>query len=236
MASRISVSSGSGLRSSSARAVSIIPGVQNPHCRPCSSMKPCCTGSRVPFCAIPSTVRTSCPSAMAASTVHDFTGCPSIRTTQVPQLLVSQPQWVPVMPSVSRRKCTSSSRGSTSLLTCSPLIVVVICTLDPFSGRDERAGARYGEAQDAPGELVGEVPLVVDRTALVLDGGTGLGGDPAGLGEQVLARLLLAQDLEDAGHAALLAERGQADGDVADPPVVLEDDRRPGGGDRPVPH
>ena len=41
---------GAGLRSSSARAVSIIPGVQKPHCRPCSSMKPCCTGSSVPPC------------------------------------------------------------------------------------------------------------------------------------------------------------------------------------------
>ena len=48
---------GAGSRSSSARAVSIIPGVQKPHCRPCSSMKPCCTGSSVPFCAMPSTVR-----------------------------------------------------------------------------------------------------------------------------------------------------------------------------------
>ena len=34
--------------------------------------------------------------AIAASTVHDFTGSPSMSTTQVPQLLVSQPQWVPV--------------------------------------------------------------------------------------------------------------------------------------------
>ena len=41
-------------------------------------------------------VRISCPPAIAASTVHDFTGSPSIQTTQVPQLLVSQPQWVPV--------------------------------------------------------------------------------------------------------------------------------------------
>ena len=55
-------------------------------------------------------MRTSWPPAIAASTVHDFTGSPSIQTTQVPQLLVSQPQWVPVSPRSSRRKCTSSSR------------------------------------------------------------------------------------------------------------------------------
>ena len=41
----------------------------------------------------PSTVRTSWPSAMAASTVQDFTGTPSSHTTQAPQLEVSQPQW-----------------------------------------------------------------------------------------------------------------------------------------------
>ena len=63
-------------------------------------MNPCCTGSSVPPSASPSTVRTSWPSAIAASTVHDFTGSPSSSTTQVPQLLVSQPQWVPVSPSV----------------------------------------------------------------------------------------------------------------------------------------
>ena len=44
---------------------------------------------------------------IAARIVHDLTGSPSIRTTQAPQLDVSQPQCVPVRPSVSRMKCTS---------------------------------------------------------------------------------------------------------------------------------
>ena len=70
--------SGAGCASSSARAVSIMPGVQKPHCRPCSSMKPCCTGSSAPSRSRPSTVRTSWPSAIAASMVHDLTGSPSI--------------------------------------------------------------------------------------------------------------------------------------------------------------
>ena len=70
---------GPGSRSSSARAVIIIPGVQNPHCRPWHCMKPCCTGSSTPSCSRPSTVRTSWPPAIAASTVHDFTGSPSIQ-------------------------------------------------------------------------------------------------------------------------------------------------------------
>ncbi len=59
-------------------------------------MNPCCTGSSSPSCSSPSTVRTSWPPAIAASIVQDFTGSPSIQTTQVPQLLVSQPQCVPV--------------------------------------------------------------------------------------------------------------------------------------------
>jgi hypothetical protein len=127
IASRISCSEGSGLRAMSALAVSIMPGVQNPHCRPWHSMKPSWTGSRTPSTSSPSTVRISWPEAIAASTVHDFTGSPSMSTTHTPQLLVSQPQWVPVSPRWSRRKCTSSRRGSTSRVTSSPLIVMVTC-------------------------------------------------------------------------------------------------------------
>jgi hypothetical protein len=62
----------------------------------------------------PPTVRTERPSAIAASTVHALTGVSSSHTTQLPQLDVSQPQWLPVRPSWSRRKWMSSSRGSTS--------------------------------------------------------------------------------------------------------------------------
>ena len=59
--------------------------------------------------------------------VQDFTGSPSTSTTQVPQLEVSQPQCVPVSPNWSRRKCTSSIRGSTSAVTGSPLTVMFTC-------------------------------------------------------------------------------------------------------------
>ena len=45
---------------------------------------------------MPSTVSTSCPSAIAASIVQDLTGSPSTSTTHAPQFVVSQPQWVPV--------------------------------------------------------------------------------------------------------------------------------------------
>ena len=39
----------------------------------------------------------------------------------MPQFEVSHPQWVPVSPSVSRRKCTSSVRGSTAWVWVMPL-------------------------------------------------------------------------------------------------------------------
>jgi len=56
---------------------------------------------------------TSCPSAITASVVQDFTALPSRCTTQAPHCEVSQPTWVPVSRRFSRRNCTSSVRGST---------------------------------------------------------------------------------------------------------------------------
>ena len=76
-------------------------------------------------------MRISWPSAIAASTVHDFTGSPSICTTHAPQFEVSQPQWVPVSPGVSRMKWTSNSAGSISLVIGSPLIEIVTCINPP---------------------------------------------------------------------------------------------------------
>jgi len=76
-----------------------MPGVQKPHWSPWHRANPSWTGSSRPFCSMPSTVSTRRPSAMAASTVHDFTGSSSSQTTQAPQLEVSQPQCEPVRPS-----------------------------------------------------------------------------------------------------------------------------------------
>jgi hypothetical protein len=114
IASRTSASVGSGLLSSSHRAVIIMPGVQKPHWSPWQAAKPSCTGSSWLRLARPSTVATRRPSAMTASTVQDLTGVSSSQTTQAPQLDVSQPQCDPVSPSSSRRKWMSSSRGSTT--------------------------------------------------------------------------------------------------------------------------
>ena len=90
--------SGSGSRPAARGVVISIPGVQNPQCSACFSWKPCWIGSSSPSTSSDSTVRISWPSHIAASVVHDFTGLPSISTTQAPQLDVSQPQCVPVRP------------------------------------------------------------------------------------------------------------------------------------------
>src|SRR4051794_35352659 len=193
MASRISPSLGSGLRSSSARAVIIIPGVQKPHWRPWQAMNPCCTGSSTLSCSSPSTVRTSRPPAIAARTVHDLTGSPSIQTTQVPQLLVSQPQCVPVSPRWSRRKCTSSSRPSISRETSSPLTVIVTCMSALLGDPGDRAPQR------PLGELSGQVPLVLDAPPQVGDGAAARSGDRTCLGVELLGRRVAAQRLGDGG-------------------------------------
>ena len=79
--------------------MSIIAGVQNPHCKPWHSMNPCWTGSSPSGPSMPSTVSTRWPSAITPSTVQLFTGVPSSSTTQAPQFDVSHPQWVPISPS-----------------------------------------------------------------------------------------------------------------------------------------
>ncbi len=77
-----------------------MPGVQNPHCRPCSSWNACWIGCSWPPCSRPSTVVIAAPFAWTASMVHDFTGVPSTSTAHAPQLVVSQPRCVPVSPRI----------------------------------------------------------------------------------------------------------------------------------------
>jgi len=120
---------GEGFSSSSETAAITIPGVQNPHCSPCSAWNARCTGCIAPEpSASPSTVTTSRPSAWAASTVHDFTDLPSSRTVHAPQDVVSQPTLVAVRLATSRRKCTSSVRSGTSASIWLPLTVTVTFT------------------------------------------------------------------------------------------------------------
>ncbi len=112
----------------------IIPGVQKPHWRAWHSWKAAWTLCSSPSWARPSIVVTSWPLAWTASTLHDFTLLPSRWTVQAPQLLVSHPITVPVLPSFSRRYCTSSIRGSTSSETLSPSTVSSILAMRALLG------------------------------------------------------------------------------------------------------
>ena len=105
MPSRTSASVGCGFSDSRSTACMIIPGVQKPHWRPWHSRNASCTGCRSPSAvsARPSIVVTSCPLAWTARTLQLFTLRPSRCTVQAPQLLVSHPITVPVLPSFSRR-------------------------------------------------------------------------------------------------------------------------------------
>src|SRR5690242_2797243 len=192
-------------------------------------MKPSWIGSSSPPSARPSTVRTWWPPAIAASTVHDLTGSPSSQTTHVPQLLVSQPQWVPVRPRVSRRKCTSSSRPSISRVTSTSLTVIVTCMGSAPRPLD-------GLAQGPLGQLVREVALVLLAASLIGDRVAAAGGDLAGPPEQRLVRRLPAQSVGDLGDPrGIRSHRGEAHPGIRDRAVTGEPDRGARADDRPVP-
>src|SRR2546428_9883543 len=103
--------------------------------------------------------------------VQDFTGVPSTSTVQAPQWVVSHPMWVPVSLSLSRKKCTRRSRGSTSALLFSPLTVTVI----GWPTSSTSPGALVGALQSALRKDPDDVAFVLDGTAMV---GSRLGGFP----------------------------------------------------------
>src|SRR5690625_2471432 len=110
----------------------IIPGVQNPHCSAWQVLNERCSGCNSPLADSPSIVVTSCPSASTANIVQDLMPRPSTSTVHAPQLVVSHPTTVPVLPSTSRRYCTSKSRGSTSSVYCTPSTVrLIVCVPMP---------------------------------------------------------------------------------------------------------
>ena len=74
--------------------------------------------------------------------VQDFTERPSRSTVQAPQCEVSQPMCGPVRPRPSRRKWTSSVRGSTWALTGLSLTVIVSGACSPSSLPPPRGLAR----------------------------------------------------------------------------------------------
>src|ERR1700761_2304505 len=88
-------------------------------------------------------VRTSCPSAITASVVQDFTALPSRCTTQAPHCDVSQPTWVPVSRRFSRRNCTSSVRGSTLAVTGLPFTINEILAIGTLYYLPHRLARQY---------------------------------------------------------------------------------------------
>ena len=102
--SRISRSVGFGFSVSRPTAAITMPGVQKPHCSPCSARNAAGIGCRSsPSAESPSNVVTDWPSTCTASRVHDFTDSPSSSTVQAPQDVVSQPMLVALSPTTSRR-------------------------------------------------------------------------------------------------------------------------------------
>src|SRR6266511_3538106 len=214
---RTSSSLGSGLAASSALAASIMPGVQKPHCRPCSCLKAAWMGWSWPSLSSPSTVSIPRPSACTARNVQDLIGAPSTSTVQAPHPEVSQPMWVPVRPSCSRRKWTSSMRGSTSALCSTPLTLTVISMPAPSSSRGRLGGC----PQTALGEDADDVALVLDRPAVVGAWRGGLRRQLGGLPERLVAGLGAGQGLLRRGGGEVgRAHSGQADPRRGDATVV----------------
>ena len=122
----------------------IMPGVQNPHWRPCFSQKAVWSGWSSPLVAIPSIVVTFAPSAWTASIVQLLTALPSTWIVQAPHWLVSQPTWVPVRSRSSRSAWTSSRRGSTSSSRGAPLTVMEMCSPTGRTSFDVTCGGATG--------------------------------------------------------------------------------------------
>src|SRR5581483_7871775 len=102
------------------------PGVQNPHCSPCSSRNACWTGLNPPSRgAMPSIVVIAAPSACTANIRHDRTATPSTITVHAPHTPCSHPRCVPVSAQSSRRKSASVLRASTYPRCRSPFTVIV---------------------------------------------------------------------------------------------------------------
>src|SRR5215211_5612886 len=172
----------------------------------------------------PSTVRTSRPFACTAKTVQDLAGVPSSSTVQAPQLVVSQPMWVPVRPTVSRRKCASSIRGSTSAERGSPFTVTstrrVIGLVCAASGAVVSTWAILPSLLCVPcrrpqaslREDPDDVALVVGGAAEVAPGLRVLGGQTRRLADGVVIQLRAGERLLGLGRPRVLrADPGKRD-------------------------
>ena len=83
-----------------------MPGVQKPHCSALRRDEGLLQVGDLAASDTPSMVSTSAPAHCTASMRQPRTVTPSSRTVQAPHTPCSQPTWLPVSPSRSRRKST----------------------------------------------------------------------------------------------------------------------------------
>src|SRR4051794_24766669 len=141
-------------------------------------------------------VVTSAPSAWTARTVQLFTASPSTWHVQAPQLVVSQPTWEPVSPRWSRRKCTSSNRGSTWASCGSPFTVRRTWTMLPIpcSSPRDRLAAKLpplaGSRKPGPTPCQSRVRVASELHAALLE-------PPRDLGRRLAVPLVADRVAED---------------------------------------
>ena len=145
-----------------------MPGVQKPHCRPCSCQKPSWSGWSLPSCSSPSTVMICAPvglhredrARLHRPAVEQHRAGAAVRGVAA-DVGAGQPQ-------VSRRRWTSSRRGSTSRLVRSPLTVTQIRPrASADSARRPSPRARRRAAKRARRQHPHHLPLVLDGAAQV---------------------------------------------------------------------
>src|SRR6266478_8137265 len=113
MASSISASVGFGFFASSATADMICPDWQYPHCGTSSSIQAFCTGCDASV-ESPSIVVIFFPATLETGVMQERVASPLMCTVQAPQSAMPQPNFVPVMFSVSRSTQRSGMSGLTS--------------------------------------------------------------------------------------------------------------------------
>src|SRR5882762_9292449 len=113
MKSSMSASVGFGFLLSSATADMICPDWQYPHCGTSSSIQACCTGW-LPSAERPSIVVTFFPATLEIAVMQERVASPLMCTVHAPQSAMPQPNFVPVMFSVSRSTQSSGMSGLTS--------------------------------------------------------------------------------------------------------------------------
>src|SRR5712692_1605533 len=133
MKSSISESVGLGFLASSATADMICPDWQYPHCGTSSAIHACWTGW-LPSADKPSMVVTFFPATLEMAVWQERAASPLMCTVQAPHKPAPQPNFVPVLSSVSRSTQSKGISGLTFTVSDFPLRMKVMA-IEPPSGR-----------------------------------------------------------------------------------------------------